>query len=61
MEPLVVSKLLGHSDINTTLRTYIHVLQDLQDATADTNDAFYSQLEATNNRGFTSNLCQNIF
>jgi len=60
MEPLVVSKLLGHSDINTTLRTYIHVLQDLQDATADTTDAFYSQLEATYNQGFTSNLCQNI-
>lgn len=61
MEPLVVSKLLSHSDINTTLRTYIHVLQDLQDATADTTDAFYSQLEATYNQGFTSNLCQNIF
>lgn len=61
MEPLVVSKLLGHSDLNTTLRTYIHVLQNLQDATADTTDAFYAQLQAKNDSDFTSNLCQNIF
>lgn len=61
MEPLVVSKLLGHSDVNTTLRTYIHVLQNLQDATADTTDAFYAQLEAKSSADFTSNLCQNIF
>ena len=26
VEPLVISKLLGHADINTTLKTYIHVL-----------------------------------
>lgn len=61
MEPLVVSKLLGHSDVNTTLRTYIHVLQNIQDATADTTDAFYAQMQDKSDASFTSNLCQNIF
>lgn len=61
VEPLVVSKLLGHSDLNTTIRTYIHVLQNLQDATADTTDAFYAQMQDKSDANFTSNLCQNIF
>lgn len=44
VEPLVISKLLGHSDINTTLRTYIHVLDSLRDATAGLTDSFYEDM-----------------
>lgn len=44
VEVLTVSKLLGHRDINTTLKTYIHVLDDLRDATADATDNFYEQM-----------------
>ncbi|MBN2601235.1 MAG: hypothetical protein JXR87_04520 [Candidatus Marinimicrobia bacterium] len=47
-EPLVISKLLGHSDINTTLRTYIHVLNSLKDATAGLTDAFYTEMTSAN-------------
>lgn len=42
VEPLTVSKLLGHSNLQTTLKTYIHVLDDLKDATADATDDFYA-------------------
>lgn len=45
VEPLIISKLLGHSDINTTLKTYIHVLNSLKDATAGLTDSFYSEME----------------
>lgn len=48
VEPLVISKLLGHSDINTTLRTYIHVLNSLKDATAGLTDAFYTEMTLAN-------------
>lgn len=56
VEPLVVSKLLGHSDVNTTLRTYIHILQSLLDATADTTDAFYARLQAKHSSSLVTNL-----
>lgn len=42
-EPLVVCSLLGHSDVSTTLKTYIHVLQNIRDATANNTDELYSQ------------------
>lgn len=45
LETLVVSQLLGHVNISTTLETYIHVLQNIKDATADTTDAFYSKFQ----------------
>ncbi len=44
VEPLVISKLLGHSDINTTLKTYIHIMGHLKDATADLTDEFYASM-----------------
>ena len=55
VEPLVVSKLLGHSDVNTTLRTYIHILQSLLDAAADTTDAFYTRLQANHSSSRITN------
>lgn len=42
-EPLVVCSLLGHSDVNTTLKTYIHVLKNIRDATANNTDELYAQ------------------
>lgn len=41
----IVSKLLGHSNTQITINTYIHVLSDLRDATADATDLFYSNQE----------------
>lgn len=49
VEPLVISKLLGHADINTTLKTYIHVLNSLRDATAGLTDSFYDEMDFSEN------------
>ncbi|MGL6292282.1 MAG: hypothetical protein ACRC2P_02495, partial [Eubacterium aggregans] len=41
MDVLTVSKLLGHRNVNTTIETYIHILENLKDAVADATDKFY--------------------
>lgn len=44
VEVLTVSRLLGHRNVNTTLETYIHVLNDLRDGTADVTDSIYDNI-----------------
>ncbi len=41
VDVLTVSKLLGHRNVNTTIETYIHILEHLKDAVADATDEFY--------------------
>jgi integrase len=37
----VVSEMLGHADVSTTLRTYAHVIPHMQQAAADVMDALF--------------------
>lgn len=39
----VVSALLGHSSVNETVKTYIHILDELKEATADATDQLYDR------------------
>jgi integrase len=39
----VASEMLGHADISTTLRTYSHVLEPMQDAAADAMDKMFGK------------------
>jgi integrase len=41
INPKMTSEMLGHSDVATTLRTYSHVLEPMQDAAADAMDAIF--------------------
>lgn len=40
----VVSALLGHSSVNETIKTYIHILDDLKEATVDATDHLYDNI-----------------
>lgn len=55
-EPLVISKLLGHSDLSVTLKTYIHILNSLKDATADKTDSFYASIAGETGENLAKNV-----
>ncbi|WP_278286198.1 tyrosine-type recombinase/integrase [Eubacterium aggregans] len=53
---LTVSKLLGHRNVNTTIDTYVHILDDLKDAVADATDDFYRSIDADDRNTIGKNM-----
>jgi integrase len=52
----VVSEMLGHADVSTTLRVYAHVIPHMQQAAADVMDALFGEAAK---RGLSSKLSSN--
>ena len=46
VSPKVVQELLGHEDIETTLRTYSHVLQEVYEGAAETLGEIHADMVA---------------
>lgn len=49
MQPIVLSKLLGHSDIRITLNTYVKIFNEYKTKVAKEVESYYEDLDLTPN------------
>ena len=59
MQPIVLSKLMGHSDIRITLNTYVKIFNEYQTKASQNVENYYENINLLNNSNTLNNFVDN--